>query len=140
MEILKCHSKSIIRGTIINMYTEIGKYLKILRVINDESQQKMAKRLGISPAFLSKVENGISLPPLKWQQMIQNEYSLNEKETEELKNAINISRTCSPNENIINISNLKMNDQELIRLFVKQIKKIRPEEKEKIKRKLKSLE
>ena len=45
------------------MVNNFGKFCRKLRIDNDELLYDMAKKLGVSSAFLSKVENGKKKPP-----------------------------------------------------------------------------
>jgi len=38
--------------------TELKKFLKIIRIKNNENMEKMAKKLNISVSYLSMIENG----------------------------------------------------------------------------------
>lgn len=70
------------------MVTEIGKFLRILRVSRDESAKKMAERLGVSASYLSAVELGKRAVPASWQELIETEYNLSDTNKEKLKKAI----------------------------------------------------
>ena len=75
------------------MVTEIGKFLRILRVSRDESAKSMADKLGVSPSYLSAVELGKRQIPLTWEEIIIKEYSLNDKNKEKLRKAIEESKS-----------------------------------------------
>lgn len=45
------------------MLTALGKELRILRINNGELLKEMAKKLSITPAYLSSIENGKRIPP-----------------------------------------------------------------------------
>lgn len=65
------------------MLTRFGRFCRKLRIDNNELLRDMAKRLSVSSAFLSKVENGKSKPPIKWKETIASLYDLGlEQETE----------------------------------------------------------
>ena len=68
------------------MRTKLGDFLRSIRVKADISLRKMSSDLGISPAFLSAVENGKKKIPDSWLTLIPETYHLNDKETEEFKN------------------------------------------------------
>lgn len=66
------------------MASAFGKALKILRAKNDEVLGDMAAKLGVSIAFLSKVENGIAKPSDKIIYGVIERYNLSEEEKEQL--------------------------------------------------------
>lgn len=70
------------------METSIGAYLRKLRLTNEELLKDMAKKLEVSSAFLSAVENGKKKVPDNWLEKISSLYSINSDEQTELKNAI----------------------------------------------------
>lgn len=65
------------------MVTELGKFLRKLRIDNDELMLDMANKLEVSSAFLSAVENGKKKPPLKWEKEIEKLYSLSKEKIRE---------------------------------------------------------
>lgn len=71
------------------MTTQFGVFLKKLRLNNNELIKDMAKKLDVSPSFLSRVENGKKDIPDVWYKKIIDLYNLNEKEQNDLKQAIN---------------------------------------------------
>ena len=71
--------------------TEIGKFLKKLRVDNGEVLLTMAKKLGVSPSFLSAVELGKKKMPYEWNLKIRSAYALTPAQEDELDEAISIS-------------------------------------------------
>ena len=75
------------------MITEIGKFLRILRVEWGESAKLMAEKLNVSPAYLSAVELGKRDFPLSWEQTIINVYKLNETNKKKLQKAIKESKS-----------------------------------------------
>lgn len=62
------------------MVTEFGKFLRKLRIDNDELMFDMAKKLEVSAAFLSSVENGKKKPPKDWESKIAHFYSLKDSQ------------------------------------------------------------
>ena len=69
----------------------LGKFLKALRVEHGEVLFDMAKRLQVSSAFLSSVENGRRSAPPTWLATISREYNLTTEEYQELNDAISES-------------------------------------------------
>lgn len=66
------------------MVNNFGKFCRKLRIDNGELLADMAKKLGVSSAFLSKVENGSKKPPKEWQEEIVSLYQLDNRKAEEL--------------------------------------------------------
>ena len=66
------------------MVSSFGRLLKILRARNDEILGDMATKLGVSIAFLSKVENGIAKPSDRIINGVIDHYELSEEEKEQL--------------------------------------------------------
>ena len=75
------------------VYTKFGEFVRILRVKNHEVMGDMAKVLGASLPFLSAVENGKKNVPAEWVEKIVTHYGLANSEKQELKSAIEESRT-----------------------------------------------
>lgn len=73
--------------------TDFGKFCNKLRIDNNELMRDMAKRLCVSPAFLSKVECGNSKPPMKWKEKIADLYTLTGEQEEELNRFIDMEHT-----------------------------------------------
>lgn len=71
--------------------TEIGKFLKKLRVENEEVLLNMAQKLDVTPSFLSAVELGKKKMPYEWNLKIRSAYSLTPKQEDELDEAISQS-------------------------------------------------
>lgn len=57
------------------MLTGIGKFLRKLRIDNEEILKDMADALGVSSAFLSAVENGKKKMPDSWIEKLKDIYS-----------------------------------------------------------------
>lgn len=67
------------------MRTKLGDFLRNIRLKANISLRKMATDLGISPAFLSAVENGKKKMPDSWFSLIPDTYNLSDNETDEFK-------------------------------------------------------
>ena len=67
------------------MRTRLGDYIRSIRMKADISLRKMATDLGISPAFLSLVENGKKKMPDSWFTLIPETYHLSDTEAEKFK-------------------------------------------------------
>lgn len=74
------------------MITKLGVFLRKLRLDNNEIMKDMAGKLGVSPSFLSAVENGKKKMPDSWLDSIIDLYDLNEKKQNELLIAIEESK------------------------------------------------
>ncbi len=74
-------------------YTKFGEFVRILRIKNHEVMGDMAKMLDTSLPFLSAVENGKKNVPQDWFKKIINHYGLSEEEQQELREAIEESKT-----------------------------------------------
>lgn len=70
------------------MITEIGKFLRILRISKEESAKDMAEKLGVSSSYLSAIELGKRDLPSSWENLIIEKYNLDEKNKEKLHNAV----------------------------------------------------
>ncbi len=68
--------------------TNLSKFLRILRIQNDELLGDMANKIGIMPSYLSSIEaNRRPLTPALMQKLV-NSYNLDEKAQEKLENYI----------------------------------------------------
>lgn len=70
------------------MATCLGKFLRGLRIENQEILRDMADNLGVSSAFLSAVENGKKKLPDSWYEKLTKIYALTESQQEELKRVV----------------------------------------------------
>ena len=70
------------------MLTNFGKALRIIRVNRDISAKNMANDLGISPSYLSAIENGKRAIPDNFLSTLLNLYNLNQTEIEQLNSGI----------------------------------------------------
>ena len=65
-----------------------GIFCRKLRLENQELLYDMAKELGVSSAFLSKVENGNGKPPAEWRDTLIRLYNLDTEQIQELDAAL----------------------------------------------------
>ena len=107
------------------MVTRFGKFCRNLRMDNDELLYNMAKRLGVSSAFLSRVENGKAKPPVEWEKIIVSEYRLDEEQVNDLVQSIKEAR-----ENIIRVDSLSKNDRDMMFAFARRLNDLDDEEKD----------
>ena len=68
--------------------TELGKFLRILRINTGETAQQMSAKLGISASYLSTIENGKRNVPPDLEETVIAKYNLTDKEKEKLKNVV----------------------------------------------------
>lgn len=69
------------------MVSDFGKQLRKIRIDNNEVLKDMAKKLGITSAYLSAIENGKRDVPKNYVENIVSLYKLNEAAKEELNDA-----------------------------------------------------
>ena len=70
------------------MVTNLGKFLRKLRIDNGEILKDMADKLNVTASFLSAVENGKKRMPSEWNQRICELYELDADQTEAFSVAI----------------------------------------------------
>lgn len=97
--------------------TYFGKYIRGLRAEKNENLRQMADKLEVSSAFLSAVEVGKKLVPKDWISKIVNLYGINEKEENELRNAIDKDNKRT----VIEFNKLSTDRQELSMMFARTI-------------------
>lgn len=98
------------------MLTSFGKFCRKLRINNGELLYDMAEKLDVSSAFLSKVENGKKKPPKEWKKRINEQYTLNCSEQNELDRTFYEAQNCES----IDISKYSMSDKELMWSFARK--------------------
>ena len=98
------------------MATKFGIFCRKLRLERGELLFDMAKKLGVSSAFLSKVENGKKKPPVSWKQTIISEYNLQNSKLEEFEECF----FDAVNADSIDISGYKESDKELMLSFARK--------------------
>lgn len=102
------------------MANKLGIFCRKLRLERGELLYDMAQKLGVSSAFLSKVENGKKKPPLQWRQVIISEYNLDGNRLEEFEDCF----FEAINSDSIDISTYKESDKELMLLFARKFDEI----------------
>jgi len=98
------------------MMNNFGKFCRKLRIDKDELLYDMAVRLGVSSAFLSKVENGKKKPPKEWREKLIYGYNLNQKQIKELDRCIYEAQ----NYENIDISSWKEEDKIMMLSFARK--------------------
>lgn len=96
---------------------EFAKFTRTLRLENDEHLGHMAKKIGVSSAFLSRVENGLAKPSEKILRGICQNYSLSQKQIESFEKIVEDARQK------ISLSSLPQSKQQLIIRFAQSIDK-----------------
>lgn len=66
------------------MLNEFGKYLRKIRIDNNEILKNMSDKLKVTAAYLSAVENGKREIPENWVDKISDIYSLDDTQRQEL--------------------------------------------------------
>ena len=108
------------------MLNNFGRFCRKLRIDRNELLYDMAVKLGVSSAFLSKVENSKKKPPQEWRNMLINIYNLNEEQIKELDQYIYEAQ----NYNSIDISYMEDDDRMMMLSFARKFSDI---DKEKLK-------
>ncbi|MCL2017284.1 MAG: helix-turn-helix domain-containing protein [Alphaproteobacteria bacterium] len=70
------------------MYTELGKWLKIFRLSEGIRLYDMAKKIGVSSAFLSAIETGNKTTPVSFFDRLTSVYNLSSEQKSELMQKI----------------------------------------------------
>ena len=104
-------------------YTSFGELFRIYRIKNGETLNDASKLLGVTNSFVSAVELGKKKVPKKWSKIIAEHYNLNDKEIEELNEAINDSKS-----NIkVNLNGTKLFQRNLAMAFQRSFDNISEE-------------
>ncbi len=70
------------------MLTELGKFLRKLRIDHGEILKDMANKLNVTASFLSAVENGKKRMPSDWNTVIVQLYDFDQTQKDEFTEAI----------------------------------------------------
>ena len=97
--------------------TEFGKFSRKLRIDNGELLKDMAKKLGVTSAYLSAVEIGRRKIPEKWLEMIQYLYNITPNEIKLMYNAYE----HSIDEIKIDLSNKSPTYKETAMMFAREL-------------------
>ncbi|MDY3256133.1 MAG: helix-turn-helix transcriptional regulator [Eubacteriales bacterium] len=95
--------------------TEIGKFLKKLRIDNGEVLLSMAEKLKVTPSFLSAVELGKKKMPYEWNTKIRSIYKLTPEQEDALDEAISMSEKAV----ILDIENASPNAKKIAVSFAR---------------------
>lgn len=97
--------------------TNIGRFLRKLRIDRGEYMQDMATVLNVSASYLSSVESGRRKAPQQWANIIIDAYDLNSEMSDEL-NRYFIEDKQSVN---VNLKNSSIKVKELSAVFARKI-------------------
>ncbi len=98
------------------MANKLGIFCRKLRLERGELLYDMAQKLGVSSAFLSKVENGKKKPPVQWKQTIVSEYQLSGSALEKFEECF----FDAINADCIDIKDYNETDKELMLSFARK--------------------
>lgn len=108
--------------------TELGKYLRRLRIENDELLKTMADKLGVASSTMSSIETGRRTPPKGFIERLVNTYQLSGDELVELQDALVRSRDEIP----FRIKELSSQDQQLAVVFARKFSSLSESQKEQL--------
>lgn len=111
------------------MATALGKFLRKLRIDNDELMKDMADKLKLATSTLSSIENGRRNPPKGFEEKLIDAYALATAEIEQLRNAIMQSK----DEVALRIKGMSSQDQELAVSFARRFENLSEADKARIK-------
>lgn len=103
-----------------DMVNNFGKFCRKLRIDKSELLYDMAAKLGVSSAFLSKVENGKKKPPKEWRGILIGKYGLDADEIRELDQCMYEAQ----NYDSIDISYMNNDDRMMMLSFARKFNNI----------------
>lgn len=110
------------------MITCVGKFLRKLRIDKGEILRDMARKLGVSSAFLSAVENGKKKMPEAWLTKLTELYLLTPSQVSELQDAV-----LESNDQVeLNIRNASAGNRQLAISFARKFDTLDEETAKKI--------
>ena len=107
------------------MLTAFGRFLRKLRIDNGELLKDMSKKLNITVAYLSAVENGKRDIPEKWLGIIKDEYGLDDKQYCDMEEAAYENK----NEISLKLGKDDASDRNLVLSFAREFHDLTKEEK-----------
>lgn len=108
--------------------TRMARFTRTLRIQEDENLGQMAKNLGVSSAFLSRIENGLAKPSEKVISGLIEKYPLTQEQINELRDIADEARQ----NNILSTLKLDSEKQQLIYRFAKAVDSFTKEELDEI--------
>ncbi|MDW0361046.1 helix-turn-helix transcriptional regulator [Halomonas venusta] len=112
--------------------TELGRFLRILRLNNAEIMKTMAEKVSISVAYLSSVELGKKAPSSKMLKNIEVSYGLKGEELEQFRAAAAKSLESLS----IDLKDSSEEDKKLAMVFARKMQDLNDSDKEKLTRML----
>jgi len=110
------------------MITEFGKALRKLRIDHGEILLNMAKKLEVTPSFLSAVEVGKKNVPANWLERIVELYQLPVDEKKKLEQAVADSVVSVK----LNLSQIEQPQRKAALVFARNFDTLSPEEADKL--------
>lgn len=114
------------------MLNALGKFLRKLRVDNDELMKDMAEKLSLPASTLSAVENGNRKAPDWFIGRVTELYGLSKDQEDEL--ALAVATASKKKELKIGLGSLTKNDQEFALAFARRFSDLTDETKDEIRR------
>jgi transcriptional regulator with XRE-family HTH domain len=111
------------------MATNLGKFLRKIRIDNDEMLKDMADKLGVTSSFLSAVENGKRKMPGGWSAKICSLYQLTEAQISDFNKAIAQTEQTVK----LNLEDVSVGKRELVVSFARKLSDMDDEDLEAIK-------
>lgn len=111
------------------MATALGKFLRRLRIDNDELLKNMADKLQVASSTLSSIENGRRNPPKGFAERVKDVYQLGKDQLADLEDAILSSR----DEVQLRVKEMPEQDRELAVAFARRFENLSDADKERIK-------
>ncbi|MBQ7188287.1 MAG: helix-turn-helix domain-containing protein [Kiritimatiellae bacterium] len=108
--------------------TELGRFLRKLRIDRGELLRDMAKKLGVTVSFLSAVENGKRGMPSEWGNLLSNVYRLSPEQCGELDVAV----AASEKGVALKFDGLSSTNRRLSAAFARKIRSFTQEEQKKL--------
>lgn len=108
------------------MLNELGKLLRKMRVDNDERLADMAKKIGVSIAFLSAIETSRKEAPLNIIERLASAYRMNVQQRMALEVAVFSSRSSYKLEPQTSLA------QDTVAMLARRLNRLAPEEHKKI--------
>lgn len=110
------------------MITEFGKFLRKLRIDNNELLKNMADKLKITSSYLSAIETGKRDVPENWPDELARIYKLSNDEASLIKKAAQNSKSQIK----LELNSLAQKDKDLVFSFAREFKNLDDAQKERI--------
>lgn len=110
------------------MANTLGKFLRKIRIDREELLADMARNLGVSPAFLSQIENGGKKPPKNWENEFLAKYDLSTEQEREFRECV----FDAVNSKSIDLSPYTQNDRDMMLSFARKLSTIDDEQRAKL--------